>query len=139
MTAAPDAYYKKALEYSSIDFDESDPVRRAFANVVAFLIENSQKTISRLTYGMLRHAAKLSADDGEILHRTIAYLTGARANLLAVGYEFVDGDFEHILQPDEVHLFLANGEFCDPRTGIDWPDSERSIYVFFRPNYAAFH
>jgi len=73
------------------------------------------------------------------LHRTIAYLTGQRANLLSIGYEFAQDNFEHELDAEEVKMFLERGEFCDPRTGLEVPNSADSIYVFFRPNYAAFH
>lgn len=139
MTASQNAQYEQALDYASKDFDEADPVRRAFVNVVAFLIENRDKNLRHLTFGMLRDAAKLGQEEGEVLHRTIAYLTGARANLLSIGYEFSDSDFEHELSEEEVEIFLDTGDFCDPRTGLEVPDSANSIYVFFRPNYAAFH
>jgi hypothetical protein len=139
MTAPQNAHYKLALDYASKDFDEADPVRSAFVNVVTFLVEKGAQNLRHLTFGMLRAAAKLSQEDGEILHRTIAYLTGARANLLSIGYEYIDADFEHELAKDEVEIFLSTGEFCDPRTGLEVPESANSIYVFFRPNYAAFH
>lgn len=139
MTASQNANYKLALDYASKDFDEADPVRCAFVNVVTFLVENRAKNLQHLTFGMLRNAAKLGREDGEILHRTIAYLTGARANLLTIGYEYIDSDFEHELAGDELELFLSTGEFCDPRTGVEVPESANFIYVFFRPNYAAFH
>lgn len=139
MTASQPAHYKLALDYASKDFDEADPVRRAFVNVVMFLVENQSKNLRHLTFGMLRDAAKLGQDEGEVLHRTIAYLTGARANLLAIGYEFIDEDFEHELIADEVRVFLETGVFYDPRIGLEVSDSANFIYVFFRPNYAAFH
>lgn len=139
MTATQPAHYTVALDYASKDFDEADPVRRAFMNVVAFLVENRAKNLRHLTFGMLRDAAKLRRDEGEILHRTIAYLTGARANLLTIGYEFIDDDIEYELNGEEVQIFLETGEFCDPRTGLEMQESANSIYVFFRPNYAAFH
>lgn len=141
MTASQNAHYKLALDFASRDFDEADPVRRAFVNVVTFLVDNQAKNLRHLTFGMLREAAKLAQEDGEILHRTIAYLTGARANLLTIGYEYIDSDsnFEHELTGEEVDLFLSGGEFCDPRTGEEVGDSANFIYVFFRPNYAAFH
>lgn len=139
MTAPTIAHYQVALEYASKDFDEADPVRRAFVNIVKYLIENRMKNVRHLTFGMLREAAKLIPDEGEILHRTIAYLTGARANLLTIGYEFIDEDFEYELSADDVQQFLACGEFCDPRSGVEVAESANSIYVFFRPNYAAFH
>jgi hypothetical protein len=139
MTATQNAHYKLALDYASKDFDEADPVRRAFVNVVNFLVENHAKNLRHLTFGMLRDAAKLGQEDGEILHRTIAYLTGVRAKLLTIGYEYIDSEFEHELSDEEVEIFLSTGEFCDPRTGIEVTESANSIYVFFRPNYAAFH
>lgn len=139
MTASQNAHYKQALEYASVDFEEADPVRCAFVNVVAYLLEAGPRNLGHLTFGMLRNAAKLGNEDGEILHRTIAYLTGARANLLKIGYEFHDSDYEHELDGEEVASFLDCGEFYDPRTGIEVPDSANSIYIFFRPNYAAFH
>lgn len=139
MTAPTNAHYQVALDYASKDFDEADPVRRAFVKIATYLYENRTKNIRYLTFGMLRAAAALGQDEGEILHRTIAYLTGARANLLLLGYEFRDEDFEHELSADEVQGFLTNGIFFDPRTGVEVADSANSIYVFFRPNYAAFH
>jgi hypothetical protein len=139
MTASATAHYHVALEYASQDFDEADPVRAALMNVVSFLVENQTKHLRHLTFGVLREAARLGHDDGEILHRTIAYLTGQRANLLSIGYEFIQDEFEHELDADEVKMFLETGEFCDPRTGLEVNDSAHSIYVFFRPNYAAFH
>ncbi|GAB3370325.1 hypothetical protein [Massilia agri] len=139
MTASQVSHYKLALDYASTDFDEADPVRLAFVNVVNFLVANAGKNIRHLTFGMLREAAKLNREDGEILHRTIAYLTGSRANLLTIGYEFIDEDFEYELSAEEVDIFLDSSEFCDPRTGEEVPDCANSIYVFFRPNYAAFH
>jgi hypothetical protein len=139
MTAPTIAHYKVALEYASKDFDEADPVRRAFVNIVKYLLENQTKNIRHLTFGMLRGAAQLSPDEGEILHRTIAYLTGARANLLTIGYEFIDEDFEYELSVDDVQEFLTRGQFCDPRSGIEVAESANSIYVFFQPNYTAFH
>ncbi|MDK6078658.1 hypothetical protein [Massilia varians] len=139
MTASQISHYKTALDYASQDFDEADPVRLAFVNIVNFLVANAEKNLRHLTFGLLRDVAKLNREDGEILHRTIAYLTGSRANLLTLGYEFIDEDFEYELRGEEVDLFLDSGEFCDPRTGLEVPDSANSIYVFFRPNYAAFH
>jgi hypothetical protein len=139
MTASTTAHYEVALDFASQDFDEADPVRRAFVNVVTFLVANKKKNLRHLTFGMLREAAQLNRDDGEVLHRTIAYLTGARANLLTIGYEFIDAEFEHELRETELTIFLETGGFCDPRTGLEVADSANSIYVFFRPNYAAFH
>lgn len=139
MTARTTAHVATALEYASQDFDEADPVRHALMNVVHYLTENAGKNIQYLTFGTLRQAAQLSDEDGEILHKTIAYLTGKRANLLTIAYEFIDDDFEHELLGEELAEFLANGEFCDPRTGREVAESGNFIYVFFRPNYAAFH
>ena len=139
MNAIKASHYKLALDFVSSDFDEKDPVRLAFTNVVNFLIQNKSKNLRHLTFGMLRDAAKLSREDGEILHRTIAYLTGARANLLKVCYEFIDEEYEHELSNDEVEAFLDAGEFCDPRTGREVPECANLIYIFFRPNYIAFH
>jgi hypothetical protein len=139
MNASPTAQYRVALGYASNDFDENDPVHRAFVNVVDFLVEYDTKNLRHLTFGMLRNAAQLTADDGEILHKTIAYLTGTRANLLSIGYEYIDGDFEQELDDEEVSLFLEKGEYCDPRTGLEVSDSGNFIYIFFRPNYSAFH
>jgi hypothetical protein len=139
MTTPTTAHYQVALEYASKDFDEADPVRRAFVSIVKYLVENRTKNIRHLTFGMLREAAQLNPDEGEILHRTIAYLTGARANLLTVGYEFIDEDFEYELSVDDIQEFLIRGEVCDPRSGLEVAESANSIYVFFRPNYAAFH
>src|SRR5690349_9018515 len=123
MTTSQESHYITALDYSSIDFDEADPVRLAFVNIVEFLRTNAEKNLHHLTFGILREAAKLNREDGEILHRTIAYLTGSRANLLTVGYEFIDEDFEYELPIAEADIFLERGEFCDPRTGLEVPDS----------------
>jgi hypothetical protein len=139
MTTPTNAQYQVALDYASRDFNEDDPVRRAFVNVVNYLYANRSHELRRLTFGILRKAAGLEPDDGEILHRTIGYLTGARANLLCVGYEYISEDYEHELDTDEVDLFLTEAEFCDPRTGLLVPNSASCVYVFFRPNYAAFH
>lgn len=139
MTTPTIAHYQVALEYASKDFDEADPVRSAFVKVVKFLCDISTQSTRHLTFGMLRGAAGLSLDEGEILHRTIAYLTGARANLLFIVYEFIDEEFEYELGMDDVQEFLTSGEFYDPRSGIEVVDSANVIYVFFRPNYAAFH
>jgi hypothetical protein len=133
------AHYKTALDCAAKDFDAEDPVRGAFVNVVNYLLTNDVKNINYLTFGMLREAAKLTTTDGEILHRTIAYLTGCRANLLRMCYEYVADAYEHELTAEEVNSFLQNDEFFDPRTGLTVPDSADSIYVFFRPNYSAFH
>jgi hypothetical protein len=138
MTISSNAQYQRALEYASMDFDEADPVRRAFVNIVVFLSSNVHQ-LRHLTFGMLRDAAQLTKDDGEILHRTIAYLTGARANLLCIGYEYIDEDFEHELDDEEKRSFLESGEFFDPRTGMLVNEGASKIYVFFRPNYSAFH
>ena len=139
MTTSQTAHYKLALDYASKDFDEADPVRRAFVNVVNFILESQVQYLSHLTFGMLRDAAKLGKDEGEVLHRTIAYLTGARANLLVIGYEYMADDYVYELNADDVQTFLETGEFCDPRTGLEVVESASSIYVFFRPNFTAFH
>lgn len=139
MTASSSAQYQRALEYASLDFDEADPVRRAFVNIVHFLVDNPTDNLRHLTFGMLRTAAQLAVDDGEILHRTIAYLTGSRAKLLFIRYEYIDEDFEHELDEDEIDAFVNKGEFFDPRNGMPVQDSADSMYVFFRPNYSAFH
>ena len=138
MTSAS-AHYLQVLDYASNDFDAWDPVHVALSNVIRYFVANPNENLRYLTFGMLRDAAKLENNQGEILHRMIAYLTGGRAKILNIVYEYVDGDFEHELDQQETEIFFKEESFCDPRTGRPIEDSADSIYVFFRPNYAAFH
>lgn len=121
------------------DFEEGHPVRLACFNIVRFIAGNRRKRLDHLTFGMLLQAAELDDHQGEILHRSIAYLTGVRANFLIIGYEFIMDDYEHELEDDEVSAFLDEGTFYDPRTGRAVESCANHIYIFFRPNYAAFH
>lgn len=121
------------------DFEEGNPVRVACINIVRFIALNQTKVLTHLTFGMLLRAAELDDHQGEILHRAIAYLTGARANLLLIGYEYIQEDYEHELEPDEVEMLLTDNQFYDPRTGEAVENCANHIYIFFRPNYAAFH
>ena len=139
MSISTSAQYQRALAHASDDFDEVDPVRRAFVNIVTFIGNNQNENLNHLTFGMLREAAQLESDDGEILHRAIAYLTGARAKILELKYEFIGDEYEHELVADEVNTFLNEEVFHDPRTGMPVSECANHIYVFFRPNYAAFH
>ncbi|MBI1773089.1 MAG: hypothetical protein HYR68_12220 [Burkholderiales bacterium] len=138
MTSAS-AHYLQVLDFASTDFDARDPVRIALDNVIRYIASNPTENLRYLTFGILRDAAKLESNQGEILHRMIAYLTGERAKILHIVYEYVDDDFEHELNTEETDIFIADESFCDPRTGYPVADCANSIYVFFRPNYTAFH
>lgn len=127
------------LRSVSEDFEAGDPVRDACINIVIFIAANAEKNLNHLTFGMLLNAAGLNQNQGEILHRAIAYLTGARAQVLDIGYEFILDDFEHELESDEVEIFLATDTFYDPRTGQAVLDCAYHIYPFFRPNWSKLH
>lgn len=138
MTTSANTRYQLALENAMADFNDGDPVRAAILKLAAFLQENRNGNLSHLSYGMLRKAAHLAAEDGSILHRTLAYLTG-EANLLCMYFEYLVDDFEHELDDSETDAFVADGEFFDPRTGVLVDNSDSHIFVFFRPNYSVFH
>jgi hypothetical protein len=127
------------FSFVSEDFRENDPVRVACSNIAKYIFSSSKDQLQHLTFGMLRKAAGLDDTENSILHRAISYLTGERANLLIVGYEFIDDDLEHEMQPDEVDHFLREGKFVHPITGELVENCAEHIYIFFRPNYAVFH
>jgi hypothetical protein len=127
------------LRSVSEDFEAGDPVREACVNIVIFIAANAEKNLNYLTFGMLLNAAKLNQNQGETLHRAIAYLTGARAQVLDIGYEFILDDFEYELESDEVEMFLSTDTFYDPRTGQAVVECAHHIYVFFRPNWSRLH
>lgn len=123
------------------DFGDSDPVRKACVNIYNFIKNNPKDSLRHLTFGILREHAGLSEDDGKTLHSALSYLTGYRARLLVVGYEFIDPQTadEHELSDEETSLFLAEGRYFHPVDGVEVENPAGHIYVFFRPNYSIFH
>lgn len=129
----------KVFNFVSEDFRDNDPVRTACINIANFILRSDKDNLRHLTFAMLREAAKLTEHEGNILHRAIEYLTGDRANLLIISYEYIDDEIEHVLEPEEEQYFLIEGNFIHPHTGEPVDDCAEKIYIFFRPNYAAFH
>lgn len=118
-------------------FSEREPeVARICLAIVEYL--RSQKSLDKLhlTLSLLNRVT--SAQSAGSLVAAMQYLTGAQAQLLDVGFEFVDesGDY-HFLTIQDIDLARQTKQLVRPDTGELLRDFESRVLIYYKPSIIA--
>lgn len=119
---------------------EQPEVARVCMAIVSFLVAQPPSKHLHLTYSSLKTAA-LPRSDSDLL-AAIQFLTGAKAGMLQMKYEFVDEQGEyHPVSRSELAAAERGEGFWHPETGEAVNKYRDQILIYFTPtdearNYA---
>lgn len=100
-------------------------------DILDFLIESEEEALNRITFFDLFLATKsLSSEEQNFVFKAAQYLTGDRAQLLEVAFEFRHNGLIYPLIIDDVYNARNTGIFKHPITGDDVDDFESKIVLY---------
>jgi hypothetical protein len=102
---------------------------KASTRILDFVSSERKENLTHISFGKLFEVS--GVDSMTKVAKTAQYLTGARAELLELKFEFVDGDFTVDVSYDDVHHLRETGEFKHPLTGELVVDAESKVFMYF--------
>lgn len=115
------------------DFVEVPEIGRACFSIVDFIANESDERLKHLTFGMLVNVSNI---DSQLASKAIAYLSGDRAQILSMRFEFIDEKNEiYFIKTSTISEARKTGEFIHPELGIPVLDFEKMIYIYFTPSW----
>lgn len=117
-------------------FSGDAEVREACIAIAEFIASQPSNKTLHLTFSSLQHVSR--AKSNRALLGAIQYLTGSRADLLDMKYEFADEDGEfHSVPDDVVAAAMTERKFFHPITGSILDNFEDSLLVYFDASSSA--
>lgn len=122
----------KASAKIAEDFPARSDIGEACRSIVAFLSTQPEGNLRHLTFGMLSGATGRSTSS-DLVSSAIAYLSGDRAGLLEMKFEFIDQGDIFPLPATELAKARREKIFYHPIAGVPVEDFEQHVYIYFVP------
>lgn len=107
-------------------FATDSKVGFACMNIYHYLLNEDLDNLKYITFNDLQ---KVSNVDQSILYEAITYLSGEKAPILSIGYEYIDGDDIFEISQDELSKIYSEGTFYfDGKPVLNW---QSKVYIYF--------
>ena len=97
--------------------------------VIDYLSTQPTQNLQHISFAALQEVS--AAESLEELTLVIRYLTGASVPALELRFEFIDGDFVELVEPETVAEARTERAFFHPETGEAVSDFESKIFMHF--------
>jgi hypothetical protein len=124
---------ERAIHLIKTDFVSRPEVAIACKSVVDYLTSQPEQNLRHLTFGdIFRIVTQNSGQD--LTSIAIAYLSGDRARVLDMRFEFIDGDDISEVSLEELKDAQKTKVFIHPELGTEVEEFEKHIFVYFVPS-----
>lgn len=124
---------ERAIQLIRTDFISRPEVARACTSVVNYLISEPEQNLRHLTFGDIFRVVTQSTGQ-DFTSAAIAYLSGDRARILDMCFEFIDGDDIFEVSAEEVKDAQNTNVFIHPDSGVAVDEFEKHVFVYFVPS-----
>jgi hypothetical protein len=124
---------ERAIQLISADFVSRPEVALACKSVVDYLVSQPEQNLQHLTFGdIFRVVTQNTGQD--LTSIAIAYLSGDRARVLDMRFEFIDGNDIFEISAEEVQDAQNTKVFIHPELGVAVDEFEKHVFVYFVPS-----
>jgi hypothetical protein len=124
---------ERAIQLISADFVSRPEIAHACKSVVNYLASQPEQNLRHLTFGDIFRVVTQSTGQ-DLTSTAIAYLSGDRACVLDMRFEFIDGDDIFEVSAEELKDAQNTKVFIHPDLGTAVDDFEKYVFVYFVPS-----